>query len=129
MLLTPGLPEGGWAEQEVLDRLVAKARARYSERLRDKIRRAHVPLADHIRSASAHTDVHESMLGLANGHRNGVPGRARARGTSKVAPFSGLTWNGDQGPLELMVASHNQYKIVQRLNGSTPVDTEAGSPQ
>lgn len=115
LLMTPGVPEGGWAEQAILDQVAEVARARFTERTRSKEREPERPLGEHVRVLSSDAGLHEAILGVNNEHRRPPVHNPRRRGTRMVAPFSGYSWSDETGHYEIQVAPHGRYKIVRRV--------------
>ena len=116
LLMTPGVPEGGWAEQEVLDRVALVASKRFAQRLDSKEREPDRPLGEHVRSQSSRPDLHDAMLSINNENRRPPVRNPRRRGTRTVAAFSGYSWVDDTGHYELKVAPHERYQIVRRTS-------------
>lgn len=110
LLLTPGVPEGGWAEPAVLDQLALVALQRRAERERVTPHHKPLPVAVHVREASASAELHEVRT-LASERTQ--PSSPRRRGTHTVAAFSGYAWHNDLGSFEIKRAAHNEYGITR----------------
>ncbi|WP_182111677.1 recombinase family protein [Actinotalea sp. JY-7876] len=114
VLMTPGVPEGGWAEQALLERVAEVARRRFADQVHAQERSPDRPLADAVRAGSMAGDLHEAVLGPNNEHRRPAVHNPRRRGTKTLAAFSGYGWQEGNNAYELLVAPHGRYKIVER---------------
>lgn len=113
LLMTPGVPDGGWASQDILDRVALVARDRFAEQVDGKEREAELPLAEMVRSQSSAPDLHDAMLGVNNTSRRPPVHSPRKRGTKTTAPFSGFSWTDQSGAYEIKVHPHGRYAIVR----------------
>ena len=114
LLMTPGVPPGGWAEQDVLDRVALAARTRFGSQLATRSREPEMPLAQAVRCRSTDPDLHEAVLGVNNEGRRPPVRNPRRRGTRTAALFSGYGWGDGVGTYELKVHPHGRYAIVRR---------------
>jgi hypothetical protein len=120
VLLTPGVPEGGWAEPDVLHAFAQAALARkaaLSGRARAGLNR---PLHQSI--AERALDVELLLVARNYGRKTrGDGGVVRKRGTVGVAPFSGFSWSDERGLYEIKVAK-STYKLERRAWLELPID-------
>jgi DNA invertase Pin-like site-specific DNA recombinase len=116
LLVKPGVPEGGWAEQEILDQVAVVAAKRTAERLERSTAVRETPVSDQVRSASAVPDLHEDLVGPSNRnrHRRSTVVKSRPRGTTLVAPFSGYTWSGGDGWTYELESAKSRYAVIRR---------------
>lgn len=110
MLYKFSVPEGGWAEPNVLLAFATAALARH-ERLAPK-RTSMRPISDEVRAASADAHLHATLL---NGtHARGTDKvstdrRDRARARKDVPPLTGRSWTRDNMVYE--TRSHSKRYI------------------
>lgn len=124
------LPDGGWAEQEVLDAFLAAATTRARERASGLGMRPRA-LGEHVRAISAHPDTLAGLFSPVEMRGAGIRGRARRarrRGTTQVALLSGTTWEDTEATFELQVSANGYYKLLRWPKGLFHGRGRSGSP-
>lgn len=115
MLYKVGLPEGGWAEPEV----VAQFRNAAVARMRGLVAKGATdvrPLAPSVVNESANPELHTQLLNAdrAKGQDAAVRGRRdRARAKRTIAPFTGRGWFEDDWYYELQVMTQGRYRLMR----------------
>jgi DNA invertase Pin-like site-specific DNA recombinase len=117
------LPEDGWAEPEVLQAFLSRARAR-TRHLIAKGRNTTRPLSDAVADASKQPDVLTGILPnlWAVGHdKASSASRDAGRAKSIISALSGRTWDDDEGTYELQVVKTGVYELAYWPNTTPPV--------
>jgi DNA invertase Pin-like site-specific DNA recombinase len=113
MLLKVPLPEGGWAEPELLEAFAQKSIERSQAKLESTVLR---PLSAAVAEKSANAALHERIVARTvriddfDGHGSRV---STSRGKSKIAAFAGRSWVRDGWVYEMAVASGALLKVVR----------------
>lgn len=113
MLLKVPLPEGGWAEPEVLDAFRLKAMQRHGA-LVSSGKSANRPLSESARQESSNPQLHGGLLSpwyLAAGDMAAREGRARARARRTISPLSGRRWRLGDYFYELRAMRGSRYHL------------------
>jgi hypothetical protein len=115
MLFKPGVPEGGWADPDVLERFASIATARCREQVAAGAK-APRPLDAYILAESADATFHAQMLtptvsGMA---ALGVEPAIAPRSKKKMSLFAGRTWADDTYVYELMLNNSEHYKLIRQ---------------
>jgi DNA invertase Pin-like site-specific DNA recombinase len=128
MLYRPGVPEGGWAKQEVLDDFAAMA-LRFAESRVAAGSEPLRPLGKGVKSESDVPELHASMLSLLRATRQdpdwkkqNPPSHARL----EVALFSGRTWTVDGERFQVRPQTRSRWNVVRMLR-SRPAPAASGA--
>lgn len=110
------LPEGGWAEPEVLDAFRAAAMRRTAEKLAAGSTRPRA-LAPATRAASEAPDLLEGLLNpqsMRGGDREARTRRTARRGRAVLSLLSGIAWTDGVHSYELQVLRRGMYQLMRR---------------
>lgn len=128
MLHQVELPEDGWAEPEVLNAFLSRARARTRD-LISRGRNRTRPLSDAVVDASHDPAVLADILPnlWAVGHdKASSASRDSARARSVISALSGRTWEDDEeGTFELQVRRTGVYDLIYWPPTNQPVTVES----
>lgn len=115
MLYKVGVPEGGWAEPEVLRAFAQKAIDMVSTEVDARRRHRPRPLTAAVRQGSSDADLHGQMLpssSLLDGERPAdAPAPARAR--QRIAPWTGRKWIDGDFFYELRARDVGRYYLLR----------------
>lgn len=115
MLYRFDVPDGGWAEPDVLTAFRAAVARRTEKRLAAGAT-APRPLCQGFKAQSVDAEFHATVLrssvaAMADGLRDRQLAGSRAKKT--VAPFAGWTWRNDGWITELQVKRNTAYELVR----------------
>ena len=119
MLCEVALPDGGWAEQGVLDAFQAAALDHTARRRADG-RGNDVPLSPSILRDSVDSALHRQLLSGSEMRGIGRASKARrahVRGAAHLPMFSGATWEDETGAYEIQVANRGMYRVLRLGDG------------
>ncbi|MFP3712575.1 recombinase family protein [Puerhibacterium sp. TATVAM-FAB25] len=120
------LPDGGWAEREVLERVRRRAIEHNSAR-RKKGRGGDVSLSPAVVAASKDWTLQAELLSpseMRGVGRASKKNKARGRGAASISLLSGMSWVEGTWRYELQVAKRGQYRVVRRPAWSAAEDRE-----
>ncbi|KRF45096.1 hypothetical protein ASH01_14330 [Terrabacter sp. Soil811] len=114
MLCRVPVPEGGWAEPEVLDRYAAYVQRLARDAIRDRPTRRPRPLSKDVEADSVNPSLHMHMLPstvMRTGAWTKTTGRGPAQARAHIAPLTGRRWSDDQYDYEINIAANNKYAV------------------
>lgn len=116
MLYKPGVPEGGWAEPEVLQKFLEQAIATSSVMVADHRRTEQRPLSKAIKAQSANADAHRKVLNpnymRALDHET-QRRRSGSRAKRRITALTGRFWRRNGYHYELQMGGANLYRLVR----------------
>lgn len=114
MLCRVPVPDGGWAEPEVLDRYAAYVQRLARDAVRNRPSRRPRPLSKDVEADSVNPGLHMHMLPtrvMRAGSWSTTTGRQSAQGKAHIAPLTGRRWSDDSYEYEINIAANNKYAV------------------
>ena len=115
MLYRVGLPEGGWAEDEIVDKFARAAIARSLE-LIERGRSRTRPIAQTVLEESSNAHVLASVLPADYAgarDRKSTARRDAARAKATISAFTGRGWREDDVWMELQMCGGGRYRLMR----------------
>lgn len=116
MLYEVGVPDGGWAEPEVLRAFSQKATSVVADLVETRNRNRPRPLTAAVQAASSAADLHAGLLpssSLVDLRRHTNLQGAPARSRQQLGPWTGRQWTDDQFFYEMRIIDRVRYAILR----------------
>jgi DNA invertase Pin-like site-specific DNA recombinase len=116
MLYKPGVPEGGWAEEPVLEAFMSASLRHHDRLVTEKGHSSSRPLSAQVRAASADPVSMDRLLSPTNAagyDRATVQRRAGARARRLVSVLAGRHWLADGWYYELYKLGEDRFKLIR----------------
>lgn len=125
MLCRVPVPDGGWAEQEVLDRYAAYVQDLTRRAVSEQPTRRPRPLSAEVEAGSVdptlHSHILSSSVAQAGSWTKGT-GRGPAQARAQIAPLTGRRWSDGSYEYELNITGNNKYSIHRWPTGTERKD-------